>query len=77
MYKLYGISNCTYCQASKKLLNEMDIEYDYIQIDRNVKTQFLDSMKEKTNNQRTFPLIFHNDIFIGGFKQLNEYLAFQ
>lgn len=76
MYIIYGIPNCLYCSKTKQLLDDMKIQYTYhvIQTD---KTEFLNNMSSKTNNQRTFPLIFYNDDFIGGFMELDDYLAFQ
>ncbi len=75
-YFLYGISDCPFCVKAKQLLNDMDILYVYTEIDKDNKTFFLNKMALKTNNQRTFPLVFHNDKFIGGFTQLDDYLAF-
>lgn len=73
---LYGLSDCSYCVKAKQLLDDMKIIYEYREIKQENKTKFLDDMAEKTNNQRTFPLVFHREKFIGGFTELDEYLAF-
>ena len=76
MFKIYGIENCLFCNKTKQLLDEMNISYDYVLVDINTKTEFLNNFSEKTNNQRTFPLIFYNKEFIGGFGELEDYIAF-
>ncbi len=75
-FVLYGISNCSYCVKSKELLDDMKIIYEYYEITQENKTKVLDDMAKKTNNQRTFPLVFHMGKFIGGYSDLDEYLAF-
>lgn len=76
MFKIYGIENCLFCNKTKQLLDDMNITYDYVLININIKTEFLNNMADKTNNQRTFPLIFQNDIFIGGYSDIEDYIAF-
>jgi glutaredoxin 3 len=76
IFILYGINNCSYCTKSKQLLDDMGIYYEYFEIKAEEKSIFLNNMANETNNQRTFPLIFHNSTFIGGFSELEEYLAF-
>ncbi len=73
---LYGIANCSYCLKSKQLLDDMNIPYQFYQIQTEDKSLFLDKMSEKTDNQRTFPLIFYGSDFIGGFTELEDYVAF-
>ena len=31
--KIYGLSTCSHCRATRKLLDKYNIEYDYIQVD--------------------------------------------
>ena len=75
MFILYGIPNCPFCLKAKKLLDDMEILYKYYEIKIENKSDFLNDMSDKTKNQRTYPLIFH-DNFIGGFNELEDYLAF-
>ena len=41
------------------------------------KTEILDELADKTNNQRTFPVIFKEKTFIGGFTELKDKLDFE
>lgn len=75
-FYIYGISNCSFCLKTKRLLDDMNIAYEYQEIKQEEKSKFLDDMADKTNNQRTFPLVFHNDKFIGGYTDVDELLAF-
>ena len=76
MFILYGIPNCPFCLKAKQLLDDMEILYKYHEIKIEMKSEFLNEMSGKTKNQRTYPLIFHSDDFIGGFSELEDYLAF-
>lgn len=76
LFILYGIPNCSFCQKSKQLLDEMKFLYNYNEIKIEKKSEFLDNMSKKTNNQRTYPLVFHRGEFVGGYSELEEYLAF-
>lgn len=31
--KIYGLSTCSHCRATRKLLDEHNIKYDYVQVD--------------------------------------------
>jgi len=76
IFILYGVSNCSYCLKSKQLLDDMSMIYKYHEVKQEEKTEFLDTISDKSNNQRTFPLVFHRDEFIGGYTELENYLAF-
>ncbi|MDM7998981.1 MAG: glutaredoxin family protein [Dehalococcoidia bacterium] len=69
---LYALSTCPWCQKTKRLLNELGVKYDYIDVD------FLDGadkeevMKEvrKWNPASSFPtLVLNNSRCIVGFKE--------
>ncbi len=74
MFIIYGISGCSYCRRAKELLSSHNLEFEYTEIHRNLKKEFLDSKREQINNHNTFPVIFDNDKFIGGFRELTLYL---
>jgi glutaredoxin len=74
MIFIHGINDCHYCTLTKNLLNELELEYRYIEIGGNL-TNYLDEMADLTGNTRTLPLIFVGSNFIGGYHQFcMEYL---
>ena len=76
-YIIYGSDSCKYCVLAKELLITKGIEYTYHDITK-TKTEVLDSLAEKTGNQRTMPVIFHDQIFIGGYtKLLDQFDSFE
>lgn len=64
---IYSKAHCAYCDRAKQLLDAKEIAFDEIRadLDETVLTELL----EKTQ-WRTFPQIFINDEFIGGFDDL-------
>ena len=74
MFIVYGRSGCGYCRRAKDLLTSKNLEFEYTDIHRDLKKQFLESKRDLINNHNTFPVIFHDDKFIGGFRELSMYL---
>jgi glutaredoxin len=78
MYTIYTKSSCTYCVKVKDLLKEKGYSYSEINCDSDLETPekkeaFLKMIKEMTNmDYKTFPMIFRDDVFIGGFTQTIE-----
>ena len=62
--KIYTSSICGYCIAAKKLLKELDINFEEINIDG------MPSLKAKmikeSNGKKTVPQIFFDNKLIGG-----------
>jgi glutaredoxin len=75
VYVVYGADNCKYCKETRDLLNSRGVEYVYRDITL-VKTETMDRLASQTGNQRTVPLIFKNNIFIGGYTQLENELMY-
>ncbi len=64
-------TNCKFCDLAKEFLDSKNIPYHIIKYDP-LKEEYDDMKKElmtKTNHY-TFPQIFVDDIFIGGYKEL-------
>jgi glutaredoxin len=80
MYTIYTKSSCTYCVKIKEFLKEKKLNYSEINCDSDLETPekketFLSMMKELTNtDHKTFPMVFRNDLFIGGFTQTKEFI---
>lgn len=66
---LYILERCSYCLMAKNLLNKYNIEYDAIDISD--KPELRRKLMDETK-QRTVPMIFINNKFIGGYTQLLE-----
>lgn len=73
-YKVYGTNNCPFCKMAKRLLENKEIEHEYLTIDPY--SDILQELKERTKWQ-TVPLVFEVDdkgveTFIGGFTNLED-----
>jgi glutaredoxin len=78
VFTIYSKSGCLYCTKAKNLLiqnNFLFIEIncdDYLNKD---KENFLLFMKERIGKEyRTFPMIFKDTQFIGGFTETQDYV---
>ena len=68
---LYALSTCGWCKKTKRLLNELGIEYHYVDIDLVTGEQqenVLDEVKG-WNPRGTFPTLVINDECIVGYKE--------
>lgn len=70
-FVIYGKTNCSYCQKVKTLLSEYEHEYKYTNCDEYLvehKDAFLEYIERLAGKPyRTFPMIFFNGAFIGGY----------
>jgi glutaredoxin 3 len=75
-YTIYTKSGCPYCDKAKALLNidnPIIINCDEMLVDK--KEEFLQFIKELTQkNHRTFPMVFKDSTFIGGYSDLLNFL---
>ena len=69
--KIFTLSTCSHCKATKKFLNENGITFEFIDVDQVQGTQRENILKEvvKYNPQRSFPTIIIGDKIIIGFKE--------
>ena len=69
---LYALSTCVWCRKTKQLLDDLEVEYDYVYVDlldSNEKDHVVKNL-EQWNPSRTFPtLVVDNDRCIVGFKE--------
>ncbi len=68
---IFALSTCGWCMKAKKLLDNLKVEYSYIDVDllseierKEVKKEF-----EKYNTNFTFPKIIINNRIISGFNE--------
>ncbi|MEW6053534.1 MAG: glutaredoxin family protein [Nitrospirota bacterium] len=69
--KIYTLSTCSHCKATKKLLNECAVKYEFTDVDLltgEERTAILEDVK-KLNPECSFPTIIIGDKVIVGFKE--------
>jgi len=86
-YMIYTKTNCPYCTKAKDLLLHNDkvkveitiINCDKYLMEQEVKEQFLEFIKTVNGgiSHRTFPMVFYDGKFIGGFTDMEKFYAKQ
>jgi glutaredoxin-like protein NrdH len=69
--KLYSLSTCSHCKATKRLLNECEVQYDFTDVDLlkgDERRAILEDVK-KLNPACSFPTIIIGDRVIVGYKE--------
>ena len=69
--KLYTLSTCIHCKATKKLLNECAVKYDFTDVDllsEKEREVILEDIK-KLNPECSFPTILIGDKIIIGYEK--------
>lgn len=70
MYKVYSKEGCPFCARSLIALKTFDKEFEVLKLDEDYFLQeFLDVVPD---NHRTYPAIFNDGVFVGGFSELKE-----
>jgi glutaredoxin-like protein NrdH len=68
---IYALSTCVWCRKAKQILNEMGVEYDFVDVDQtsgDEKESIMNALK-KHNPACSFPTIVINDTCIVGYKE--------
>jgi glutaredoxin-like protein NrdH len=69
---LYALSTCGHCKNTKKLLDEKNVEYEYVYVDllsKDEMSKVLDEVR-KVNPQTSFPTLLIGDKVIVGYREL-------
>jgi glutaredoxin-like protein NrdH len=68
---MYALSTCGWCKKTKRLLNEMGVEYDYTDVDLLEGEKKAKAMEEleRWNPLRSFPTLVINDDCIVGYQE--------
>ncbi len=68
---LYGLSTCSHCKSTKRLLSECNVEYDYIQVDDLVGQERRAILADirRLNPRCSFPTVKINDTVIIGYRE--------
>ena len=70
--KLFALSTCVWCKKIKRLLDSLELAYDYVYVDTLEKVDRDQAMEElkQWNPRRSFPtVVFRNQTSIAGFKE--------
>ncbi len=69
--KIYALSTCSHCKATKKFLNDIGIKFKCTDVDLLEGSERENVLKEvvKYNPQRSFPTIIIGDKIIVGFRE--------
>jgi glutaredoxin len=74
-YFMYSKSGCKFCKMAKELLPDVTV----VNVDEQIKTdkaKCLDQISTVAEVEiTTFPVIFFNEIFIGGYTESKEHLS--
>lgn len=78
IFTIYSKSNCRYCTLLKDLLRENNMPFYEINCDEYLikdKNEFLSFIEKKIGKSyKTFPMVFKNNEFIGGYKETTQLL---
>jgi glutaredoxin len=73
-FLLYTKKGCGYSQNAVELLQKHQIEFEQIFVDPIEKNELFTKLRPLIGQYNTFPLIFVNDSFLGGFTELEQYI---
>ncbi|URC15271.1 ribonucleoside reductase alpha subunit [Paraglaciecola Antarctic GD virus 1] len=70
MYTIYGRSTpvCSFCEKAKDLLDQLRIKYQWVDLSLHQNEGILNLLK--LNGETTIPLIYSDQVFIGGYTEL-------
>jgi glutaredoxin len=80
-FLIFGLSTCKYCSNALNFSKVNSLQYKYYEMDKyhELFISILNKLSElnsKLNidpNHQTFPVIFYNGKFIGGYSELTKY----
>jgi GrxC family glutaredoxin len=70
--EIYRTEHCPYCDMAEELLDEMDVDYEEIDVTHDQETR--EELVERTG-QQTVPQIFIDGTSVGGYDDLRELAA--
>lgn len=70
--EIYRTAYCPYCDMAEQLLDDMDVDYDEIDVTDDQETR--EELVERTG-QQTVPQIFIDGTSVGGYDDLRELKA--
>jgi glutaredoxin len=77
-FTIYSKSGCINCRKVKELLKSKSFDYEIVDCDdyllENKECFLLFIQNYSINECKTFPMVFHNGKFIGGYNETIQYL---
>lgn len=70
--EIFGKENCSFCTSAKALLESKAVEFDYKDFFELNEEDQTDIQTKRAPTARTFPIIFMDDTYIGGFSNLKS-----
>ena len=67
--RIFSTISCPYCVAAKRLLDQLSVPYEEIDLTNNPTLR--SKISAENGHYRTVPMIFIGDDFIGGFRELD------
>ncbi|MCE5193931.1 MAG: glutaredoxin family protein [Nitrospiraceae bacterium] len=69
--KMYTLSTCSHCKAAKKLLNDFNVKYEFVDVDlaEGEEQEAVINEVKKYNARLTFPTILIGDKVIVGYQE--------
>lgn len=71
MITIYSRPGCKWCETSKSILELKGVEYNELMLDVDIT---VDQLKKLVPGAKSVPQIMNDSIYIGGYKELVEYL---
>ena len=68
--RIYTTTNCAYCVAAKRLCDQLKLPYEEIDLTHNHELRA--KVSAENGHYRTVPMIFIDNVFIGGFTELDQ-----
>ncbi len=66
--RVYTTSVCPYCIQAKRLLQQLNLDYEEINLENDQTLRL--QLSAENNGWRTVPMIFVGETFIGGYNEL-------
>lgn len=74
-WTVYGAEWCGFCKGAKRHLNNLKIDYTYLDVDEmGGASNVRDKLRSLIGDHSTVPIIFHYTHFVGGYTELKKYL---
>lgn len=74
--RMFGKSNCSYCDKAKTLLGKAGLTFTYIDVTEDPEArQYVVDSWASIGKEATVPLIDVDKVLIGGYKELEAYIS--